>query len=43
MEFPVTTTISRKDGTFKGIGVVAGLESGAARLDSEIARLNSDS
>ena len=42
MEFLVTTTISSKDGTFKGIGV-ARLESGAARLESEIARLEKDS
>jgi hypothetical protein len=38
----VTTTISGKGDTFSCIGV-ARLESGLDRLDSEVARLESDS
>jgi hypothetical protein len=38
----VTTTISRRDGTFSCIGV-ARLDSGLARLDSEIASVESAS
>ena len=38
----MTTTISRRDGTFSCIGV-ARLDSGLARLDSEIASVESAS
>ena len=37
----MTTTISRRDGTFSCIGV-ARLDSGLARLDSEVASMDSE-